>query len=141
MQDPLDMLRQINATAEFNRWCGIEVVAADKGSVVLALQWRKELGQYAGSLHAGLIATLIDTACGFAAAGQVLASTFTVNCLRPAVGDHFLARARVIKPGKKQIFTACDLFAVSADGEKRVAKVKSHFEEDLRHACHEGESC
>jgi uncharacterized protein (TIGR00369 family) len=124
MQDPLTMLRQVNATAEFNRWSGIEVVSADQGSVVLAVEWRKEFGQYAGYLHAGMIAALIDTACGFAAAtisGQVLASTFTVNCLRPAVGDRFVARARVIKPGRKQIFTACDLYAVTADGEKLVA--------------------
>lgn len=124
MQDPLDMLRQINRTAEFNRWCGIEVVAAEQGSVVLALEWRNEFGQYAGYLHAGMIGALIDTACGFAAAtisGQVLASTFTVNCLRPAIGEQFVARARVIKPGKKQIFTACDLYAVGAEGEKLVA--------------------
>ena len=124
MQDPLDMLRQINRTAEFNRWCGIEVVAAEQGSVVLALEWRNEFGQYAGYLHAGMIGALIDTACGFAAAtisGQVLASTFTVNCLRPAIGERFVARARVIKPGKKQIFTACDLYAVGAEGEKLVA--------------------
>jgi uncharacterized protein (TIGR00369 family) len=124
MQDPLTMLRQINATAEFNIWSGIEVVSADQGSAVLALAWRKEFGQYAGYLHAGMIAALIDTACGFAAAtisGRVLASTFTVNCLRPAVGERFVARARVIKPGKKQIFTACDLYAVTAEGEMLVA--------------------
>jgi len=53
--------------------------------------------------------------------GRALASNFTVNCLRPAVGDRFVARARVVKPGKKQIFTSCDLHAVTADGEKLVA--------------------
>lgn len=124
MTEPLEMLRTINASAEFNHWCGIEVVSADKGSVELAVKWRKEFGQYAGFLHAGLIGALIDTACGFAAAtmsGRVLASTFTVNCLRPAVGERFVARARVVKPGKKQIFTTCDLYAVGADGEKLVA--------------------
>ena len=124
MTEPLEMLRTINASAEFNRWCGIEVVSADKGSVELTVKWRKEFGQYAGFLHAGLIGALIDTACGFAAAtmsGRVLASTFTVNCLRPAVGERFVARARVVKPGKKQIFTTCDLYAVGADGEKLVA--------------------
>lgn len=62
MQDPLNMLWQINAAAEFNRWCGIEVVTADKGSVVLALKWRNEFDQYAGYLHAGMIGALIDTA-------------------------------------------------------------------------------
>lgn len=124
MTDPLAMLRNINSSAAFNRWCGIEVVHAEAGAVELAVPWRTDFGQYAGYLHAGLIGALIDTACGFAAAtlsGKVMASNFSVNCLRPAVGDSFLARARVVKPGKTQIFTACELYAVSADGEKLVA--------------------
>lgn len=124
MEDPLEMLRKINAKAKFNGWCGLEVVRADQGSVELSIQWREEFGQYAGYLHAGLIGALIDTACGFAAAtmsGRVLASTFTVNCLRPAIGEKFIARARVVKPGKKQIFTTCELYAVGAEGEKLVA--------------------
>ena len=66
----------------------------------------------------------IDTACGFAAgtvAGpNLLAANFSVNCLRPAVGQKFIARARVVKPGKAQVFTSCDLFAVDAEGEKLV---------------------
>jgi acyl-coenzyme A thioesterase PaaI-like protein len=41
--------------------------------------------------------------------------------LRPAIGERFIARARVVKPGKQQIFTACDLFAVSEGEEKLVA--------------------
>jgi len=67
----------------------------------------------------------IDTACGFAAgtvAGpNLLAANFSVNCLRPAVGHKFIARARVVKLGKAQVFTSCDLFAVDAEGEKLVA--------------------
>lgn len=74
-QDLLATLRAINAQAAFNRWCGIEVTRAGPGSAEIALSWRADLGQYAGFLHAGLIGTLIDTACGFAAvtmAGRVL---------------------------------------------------------------------
>jgi acyl-coenzyme A thioesterase PaaI-like protein len=51
----------------------------------------------------------------------VLASHFSVNCLRPAVGERFIARARVVKPGKTQVFTACELFAVANGEEKLVA--------------------
>jgi uncharacterized protein (TIGR00369 family) len=112
--DSLATIRAINDTAAFNRWCGIEVVKADAG----------EADQYAGFLHAGLIGALIDTACGFAAAslvGRVLASHYSVNCLRPAIGERFIARARVVKPGKTQVFTACELFAESAGVEKLVA--------------------
>jgi len=44
-----------------------------------------------------------------------------VNCLRPAQGEQFIARARVVRAGKTQVFTACELFAVFAQEEKLVA--------------------
>jgi uncharacterized protein (TIGR00369 family) len=122
--DPLTLLRDVNQTAAFNRWCGIEVISAGPGDAEIAMPWRDEVGQYAGFLHAGLIGALIDTACGYAAAtlvGRVLASHYSVNCLRPAVGERFVARARVVKQGKSQVFTACELYAHSAAGEKLVA--------------------
>ena len=121
----LQMIQKINTMAEFNRWCGIEVTVAEAGTVEIQMPWRSEVGQYAGFLHAGLIGTLIDTACGFAAATvagpHLLAANFSVNCLRPAQGQKFIARARVVKPGKSQVFTNCDLFAVDAGVEKLVA--------------------
>jgi uncharacterized protein (TIGR00369 family) len=122
--DALAQIRAINASAEFNRWCGIEVISAGQGSAVIAMPWRPEAGQYSGFLHAGLVGALIDTACGFAAAtlvGKVLASHYSVSCLRPAVGERFIAKARVVKPGKNQIFTSCELFAQSSGSEKLVA--------------------
>ena len=120
----LAQLRAINRSAAFNQWCGIEVLSAQPGQAEIAMPWRAEAGQYAGFLHAGLVGALIDTACGFAAVtmvGRVLASHYAVNCLRPAVGDRFIARARVVKPGKTQVFTACDLFAVANGKETLVA--------------------
>ena len=122
--DPLTRIRAINDQAAFNRWCGMEVVAVEPGSATLAMSWREEVGQYSRFLHAGVIGALIDTACGFAAAtltGRVLASHYSINFLRPAVGHRFVARARVVKPGKSQVFTACELYAVNDAGEKLVA--------------------
>lgn len=124
-QDSTALVRKINDSAEFNRWCGFEVVSCVPGAVELAMPWRSEVGQYSGFLHAGLVGALIDTACGFAAATLVgprlLAAHFSVNCLRPASGLRFIARARVVKPGKQQVFTACELFAVEGGAEKLVA--------------------
>lgn len=122
--DPLALIRVINETAAFNQWCGIEVESAESGKVEISMPWRHEAGQYSGFLHAGLVGALIDTACGFAAAtvvGRVLAAHYSVNCLRPAVGERFIARARVVKPGKSQVFTACELYAEAAGHEKLVA--------------------
>ncbi len=128
MTDARDLhaqLRAINQAAAFNRWCGLEVKSASAGQVELVLSWRAEFGQYSGFLHAGLIGALIDTACGFAAATvagpRVLAAHFSVNCLRPGQGEHFIARARVVRAGKTQVFTACELFAVASQVEKLVA--------------------
>ncbi|HEU5296413.1 MAG TPA: PaaI family thioesterase [Burkholderiaceae bacterium] len=123
--DPVSLLRAINDRAAFNRWCGFEVQHAEPGSAEVAMPWRPELGQYAGFLHAGIVGALIDTACGYAAATQVgarvLASHFSVNCLRPAVGDRFVAKARVVRAGKQQVFTHCELYAQQAGADKLVA--------------------
>ena len=71
----LAAVQAVNASAEFNRWAGFEVLSASPGEVELLMPWRAEAGQYSGFLHAGLIGALIDTACGFAAstlAGRVI---------------------------------------------------------------------
>ena len=122
--DLLTQIRAVNETAAFNQWCGIAVDSVESGKVEISMPWRREVGQYAGFLHAGLVGALIDTACGYAAAtvvGRVLASHYSVNCLRPAVGERFVARARVVKSGKSQVFTSCELHAVSAGVERLVA--------------------
>ena len=122
--DLLAQMRAVNQSAAFNRASGIEVDHVEPGKAEISMAWRDDLGQYAGFLHAGVVGALIDTACGFAAAtmaGRVLASHYAVNCLRPAVGERFIARARVVKPGKTQVFTACELFAVKDGKETLVA--------------------
>lgn len=120
----VEQIRSLNQTAAFNTWSSFEVVSAADGRAEVAMSPRVEHGQYSGYLHAGVIAALIDTTCGFAAAtdvGLVLASHFSVNCLRPAVGTRFIARARVVKAGRTQVFTTCELFSVDAGQEKLVA--------------------
>jgi uncharacterized protein (TIGR00369 family) len=124
VEDPKTQLQGINATSAFNRWSGFEIIDAGPGRVEIGMQWRPEVAQYSGYLHAGLVGALIDTACGYAAAtmvGRVMASHFSVNCLRPATGEYFRARARVVKPGQRQVFTACELFAVTDGTETLVA--------------------
>lgn len=122
--DHLAALNEANARAAFNRWAGLVVSRAEPGEVELQLSWRDDFGQYNGFLHAGLIGALLDTACGFAAyttAGPVLASHFSVNCLAPARGEQFIAVGRIVKAGRKQIFAAAELFAVTQHPPSLVA--------------------
>jgi uncharacterized protein (TIGR00369 family) len=110
----LPALEAVNASAAFNRAAGFDVVAAGKGEATIRMNWRDELTQYSGHLHAGLIAALLDTACGFAAAtlvGAVTASHFSMNCLRPAIGRSFLAKGTTLRAGRRQVFARAELFA------------------------------
>lgn len=120
----LDTLRQLNATASFNQWAGLEVVSAAEGEAEIRLAWRPEtLGQYAGFLHSALIGGMLDTACGFAAftvAGKVMASHFSVNCLAPGIGRTFTCRGRVVKAGRKQVFASAELLAEGEDGTHKL---------------------
>ena len=122
----LERLRELTHTASFNRWAGFEVARVDDGECELRLVWRPDdMGQYAGFLHAGMISALLDTACGFAATTtsgfSVLASQFSMNCLAPAVGEEFVAIGRVVKAGRKQVFTSGELIAVRGGHRKLVA--------------------
>jgi uncharacterized protein (TIGR00369 family) len=110
-----------NASAGLNRLAGFDVTAAGNGAAEIVMEWNNDLTQYAGHLHAGMIAALLDTACGFAAAttaGNVTASHFSMNCLRPAVGRRFIAVGATIRAGRKQIFARAELFAENELGER-----------------------
>jgi uncharacterized protein (TIGR00369 family) len=105
-------------------WAGFEVLEADTGSVRLGVRWRPEFGQYAGHLHAGMIAALIDTASGFAAytvAGNVAASNCAVSFLRAGVGATFQATATVVKPGRRQVFVSAELHSIEDDSSTLIA--------------------
>ena len=84
------------------------------------MKWDDHFTQYAGHLHAGMIAALLDTACGFAAAtvaGSVTASHFSMNCLRPAVGRGFVAKGTTVRAGRRQVFARAELYAEDEEGE------------------------
>jgi uncharacterized protein (TIGR00369 family) len=109
---------------------GAEVVSVGAGTVVLRLPFREELGQQNGFLHAGAIATLADSACGYAALttmppdADVLSVEFKINMLSPAVGDAFEARAQVLRAGRTIVVTRADVFALRDSAEKLVAAMQ-----------------
>lgn len=49
-----------------------------------------------------------------------MASHYSVNCMAPAVGQAFVARASVTKAGKRQVFARAEVFAEQAGGELRL---------------------
>jgi uncharacterized protein (TIGR00369 family) len=110
-----------NASAAFNRLAGFQVISAQGGTAEIRMAWSDDLTQYAGHLHAGVIAALLDTVCGFAAstvAGRVTASHFSMNCLKPAVGRRFIAKGVTLRAGRRQIFSSAELFAEDGNDER-----------------------
>ena len=78
----------------------------DKGFVEISVSNRPELGQQDGFVHAGVMATLADSAAGYATlsllppGSGVLAVEFKLSFIRPAVGEVIRARGKVRKLGK-----------------------------------------
>jgi uncharacterized protein (TIGR00369 family) len=79
---------------------GAEMAKVRPGETEIRFPFRASLTQQDGFLHAGVVTTVMDSACGYAAlsvapAGvEVLAVEFKANFLRPAAGDSFVARHR-----------------------------------------------
>ncbi|GKT23816.1 hypothetical protein AVHM3334_12845 [Acidovorax sp. SUPP3334] len=77
------------------------------------------LSEQHGFLHAGMVSTALDSACGYAAFtlmpadAAVLTIEFKINLLAPARGPRFRMEDRVIKPGRT--ITVCEGRAFSSD--------------------------
>jgi len=106
---------------------GARLARVEAGEVDIELNIRDDLMQQHGFLHAGVLATAADSACGYAAlslmpAGvAVLSVEFKVNLLAPAAGDRIVARGRVIRAGKTVTVCWGDVTAHAGDTERLVA--------------------
>lgn len=106
---------------------GAELTRVVPGLVEIALPYRADLAQQNGYLHAGIVTTIADSACGYAAYSlmppnsSVLSVEFKVNLLRPAKGESFLASAEVVKSGKTLTVVRADVFGVEDDRRELIA--------------------
>src|ERR1700712_643933 len=98
---------------------GIEIADIKAGEIELKMPYAAAYAQQHGFIHAGIITTGLDTACGYAAFSlmpddaAVLTIEFKTNLIDPARGEYFLFRARVLKPGRT--ITVCDAQAFAAE--------------------------
>jgi uncharacterized protein (TIGR00369 family) len=97
------------------------------GEVEVELPCRDELSQQHGFVHAGAVASVLDTAAGFAAyslmppEAGVLSIEFKVNLLAPARGERIVARGRVVRAGRTISVVAADAYGVQDGRETHVA--------------------
>ncbi len=101
---------------------GVEVTAVEPGRVEMSLRHDDRFTQQHGFLHAGAVASVLDTACGYAAysvmppEAAVLTATFTINLLAPAAGERFMITGEVVRAGRTLVVCRGEAFA---DGGQR----------------------
>jgi uncharacterized protein (TIGR00369 family) len=106
---------------------GITVADIAPGRVVLEMSFNPDFTQHHGFLHAGVITTAMDSACGFAAFtlmdadAEVLTAEYKASFLSPARGQRFRFEGEVIKSGRTLTFTQGRTIAVDGDQETVVA--------------------
>jgi uncharacterized protein (TIGR00369 family) len=106
---------------------GVTLERVEAGEVELAMPYGAALTQQHGFIHAGIIATALDSACGYAgfslmpAEAGVLTIEFKTNLLAPAKGERFTFLGRVVKPGRTVTFCEAQAFAHDGAGTKLVA--------------------
>jgi uncharacterized protein (TIGR00369 family) len=128
-RDPLfeSRVRDSFARQSFMKTIGARLIRVMPGEVDIELDVRPDLGQQHGFLHAGVVTSAADSACGYAALSLmepgtgVLSIEFKINLLAPAAGDRIVARGSVIRAGRTITVCSADVMAVSAGGERLVA--------------------
>jgi uncharacterized protein (TIGR00369 family) len=96
---------------------GAAITTVEPGIVEIEIPARDDLTQQDGLIHAGIVTTILDSACGYAAFtlmpadASVLSVEFKVNLLAPATGAMVTARAEVKRYGRTLTVCTADAFA------------------------------
>jgi uncharacterized protein (TIGR00369 family) len=132
-KDP-DFHARISASFELQRamaTLGLEIARIAPGEVDLAMAFRADLTQQHGYLHAGIVTTGLDSACGYAAfslmpaEAEILTVEFKTNLLAPAKGELFVFQGRVVKPGRTLTVTEGRAIAFDKGAEKLIATMSA----------------
>lgn len=108
-----------------------KLVSIEDGEVQIEMLFSERLLQQHGYIHAGALASVADSACGYAAltkapvGSEVVTAEFKINLLRPAVGERFLATGRVVSSGRSLIVCTGEVRAFAGSGSKVVAVIQA----------------
>jgi uncharacterized protein (TIGR00369 family) len=103
---------------------GAELTALGLGECEIRVRHRTQLTQQHGYFHAGVTASIADSASGYAAYStmpadsSVLTVEYKINLVAPADGELLIARGRVLRSGRTLKICAADVFVM--DGKQEV---------------------
>ena len=124
-------VRESFARQAFMSTLGAKLTRVEPGAVEIRLAVRPELSQQHGFVHAGAVASIGDSACGYAALSLmpvdtgVLAVEYKINLMAPAVGDVLIARGRVVRAGRTLSVCQAEMVAMEGGTERPVALLVS----------------
>ena len=107
------------ARQRFMTLLGAELTDVSAGFCEIRLPYREDLTQQHGFFHGGVIATIADTAGGYAAyslmgaSDSVLTVEFKLNITAPGRGEYLIARGRVLRPGRTLSVTRAEVFGLA----------------------------
>jgi uncharacterized protein (TIGR00369 family) len=106
---------------------GARLVRVEAGEVEIHLPFKSEHTQQHGFLHAGILTTALDSACGYATytlfplGTGILTIEFKVNLLAPGDGELFRMVGKVRKAGRTISLAEGEAYALKRGKEKLVA--------------------
>lgn len=121
-----ERVRASFARQTFMRTLGVTVTLLEPGRCELTMPFHPGFCQQHGYLHAGVVTSVSDSACGYAAYSlmpadsSVLSIEFKQNLLAPAIGETLIARAAVIRSGRNISVAQADAYVVRQGVEKQI---------------------
>jgi uncharacterized protein (TIGR00369 family) len=123
----MEHIRESFGRQGFMRTLGAALESMESGTVTITCGFDEALTQQHGLFHGGVMASLVDVACGYAALSvmpadrEVLTVEFKVHFLKPARTDRLFAVGRVVQAGRT--LTVCEGSVFDATRTQVLAKM------------------
>lgn len=120
-------MRDSFAAQQLMATIGARLAHVTAGEIEIRVPFRRDLTQQHGFLHAGVVTSALDSACGYAALSLaeegvgVLTVEFKTNLLAPARGEELIARGRVLRSGRSIAVCQAEAVMIADGAETSVA--------------------
>jgi uncharacterized protein (TIGR00369 family) len=123
----MERIRESFERQGFMRTLGAVLESVESGIVTITCGFGEGLTQQHGLFHGGVVASLVDVACGYAALSvmpddrEVLTVEFKVHFLKPAKTDRMIAVGQVVQAGRT--LTVCEGSVFDATRTRLLARM------------------
>jgi len=123
----MERIRESFDRQGFMRTLGAVLESVEPGTVTITCGFAEGLTQQHGLFHGGVVASLVDVACGYAALSvmpadrEVLTVEFKINFLKPAQTERVIAVGQVVQAGRT--LTVCEGSVFDATRTRMLARM------------------